>query len=241
MVFSFLYVVLRRLLELLALRRRGEAQKDIEIVVLRHQLSVLRRQVKRPVFRRADRAFMAAASRVLSRERWRSFLFRPETLLRWHRQLVARKWTRPHRPPGRPALDPEIRELILRLARENPRWGYQRIRGELLKLGIRVSATTVGTLLRRHRLGPAPRRGPTWSEFLRQQASGILACDFFTVETITLRTLYVLFSIELGTRRVHLAGTSRNPDSAWVTQQARNLAMDGRLDDVRFLIRDRDA
>src|SRR2546430_15508602 len=154
MVFSFLYVVLRRLLELLALRRRGEAQKDLEIVVLRHQLSVLRRQVKRPVFRPADRAFMAGASRVLSRERWRSFLVRPETVLRWHRQLVARKWTRPHRPPGRPALGPEIRDLILRLARENPRWGYQRIRGELLKLGIRVSATTVATLLRRHRLGP---------------------------------------------------------------------------------------
>jgi len=149
---------------------------------------------------------MAAASRVLSRERWRSFLVRPETVLRWHRQLVARKWTRPHRPPGRPALDPEIRDLILRLARENPRWGYQRIRGQLLKLGIRVSATTVATLLRRHRLGPAPRRGPTWSEFLRQQASSILACDFFTVETITLRTLYVLFFIELGTRRVHIAG-----------------------------------
>ena len=184
---------------------------------------------------------MAAASRVLSRERWRSFLVRPETVLRWHRQLVARKWTRPHRPPGRPALGPEIRDLILRLARENPRWGYQRIRGELLKLGIRVSATTVATLLRRHRLGPAPRRGPTWSEFLRQQASSILACDFFTVETITLRTLYVLFFIELGPRRVHIAGASRNPDSAWVTQQARNLSAEGQLDKVDFLIRNRDA
>ncbi len=153
---------------------------------------------------------------------------------------MARKWTRPHRPPGRPALDPEVRDLILRLARENPRWGYQRIRGELLKLGIRVSATTVATLLRRHGLGPAPRPGPTWREFLRQQASGILACDFFTVETVRLRTLYVLFFIELGTRRVHLAGASANPDSAWVTQQARNLAMEGRLNDVGFLIRDRD-
>jgi putative transposase len=240
MVFSFLYVVLQRLLELFALRRKAEADKDLEIVVLRHQLVVLRRQVKRPVFRPADRAFMAAASRVLSRDRWRSFLVRPETLLRWHRQLVARKWTRPHRPPGRPALDPEVRDLILRLARENPRWGYQRIRGELLKLEIRVSATAVATLLRRHGLGPAPRRGPTWGEFLRQQASGILACDFFTVETIRLRTLYVLFFIELGTRRVHMAGATTNPDSAWVTQQARNLAIEGRLHDVGFLIRDRD-
>jgi hypothetical protein len=156
------------------------------------------------------------------------------------RQLVARKWTRPHRPPGRPALDPEVRDLILRLARENPRWGYQRIRGELLKLEIRVSATAVATLLRRHGLGPAPRRGPTWGEFLRQQASGILACDFFTVETIRLRTLYVLFFIELGTRRVHMTGATTNPDSAWVTQQARNLAIEGRLHDVGFLIRDRD-
>ncbi len=240
-VFSFLYVVLRRLLELLALRRRGEADKDIEIVVLRHQLAVLRRQVKRPIFRPADRAFLAAASRVLTGERWHAFLVRPETLLRWHRRLVARKWTRPHRPPGRPALDPEVKDLILRLARENPRWGYQRIRGELLKLGIRVCATTVATLLRRHGLRPAPRRGPTWGEFLRQQAAGIMACDFFTVETIRLKTLYVLFFIELGTRRVHIAGATANPDSAWVTQQARNLAMDGRLGDVRFLIRDRDA
>jgi putative transposase len=241
MMLSFLYVVLQRLLELLVLRRKSEAHKDLEIVVLRHQLAVLQRQVKRPVFRPIDRAFMAAASRVLARDRWRSFLVRPETLLRWHRRLVARKWTRPHRPPGRPALDPEVRDLILRLARENPRWGYQRIRGELLKLGIRVSATTVAILLRRHGLGPAPRRGPTWGEFLRQQASGIVACDFFTVETIRLRTLYVLFFIELGTRRVHLTGATANPDSAWVTQQARNLALDGRLDKVAFLIRDRDA
>jgi putative transposase len=240
MMLSFLYVVLQRLLELLVLRRKADADKDLEIVVLRHQLAVLQRQVKRPVFRPADRAFMAAASRILSRERWRSFLVRPETLLRWHRRMVARKWTRPHRPPGRPALDSKIRDLILRLARENPRWGYQRIRGELLKLGIRVSATTVATLLRRHGLGPAPRRGPTWGEFLHQQATGILACDFFTVETLRLRTLYVLFFIELGTRRVHLAGTSRNPDSAWVTQQARNLSIDDRLDNVEFLIRDRD-
>ena len=151
-------------------------------MVLRHQLTVLRRQVKRPVFRPADRAFLAAASRLLTGKRWHAFLVRPETVLRWHRRLVARKWTsRPHRPPGRPALDPEVKDLILRLARENPRWGYQRIRGELLKLGIRVSATTVATLLRRHGLRPAPRRGPTWGEFLRQQAAGIMACDFFTV------------------------------------------------------------
>src|SRR5439155_14699613 len=236
------YVAVQRLLELLALGRKGEAERDIEIVVLRHQLAVLRRQVKQPVFRPADRAFLAAASRVLSPERWHAFLVRPETLLRWHRQLVARKRTRPHRPPGRPALDPEIRDLILRLARENPRWGYQRIRGELLKLGVRVSATTIATLLRRHGLGPAPRRGPTWSEFLRSQAAGILACDFLTVETIRLKTLYVLVWIELGTRRVHLGGATSQPNSAWVAQQARNLAMALQREESspRFVIHDRD-
>ncbi|MDP9342128.1 MAG: integrase core domain-containing protein [Actinomycetota bacterium] len=179
---------------------------------------------------------MPRASRLLPRGLWHSFIVRPETLLRWHRKLVARKWTRSHRPPGRPALDPEVRELILRLARENPRWGYMRIRGELLKLGVRVSATAIATLLRRRVLGPAPRRGPTWGEFLRSQAPGILACDFLTVETIRLKTL------ELGTRRVHLGGATPNPDSAWVTQQARNLAMalkeEGRS--PRFLIHDRD-
>ncbi len=198
--------------------------------------------MKRPIYRPSDRAFLADASRILRRDVWSAFLVRPETLLRWHRQLVRRKWTRPHRPPGRPALDLEVRELILQLGSENPRWGYMRIRGELLKLGVRVSATTIATVLRRHGLGPAPRRGPTWSEFLRSQAAGILACDFLTVETIALRTLYVLVWIELGTRRVHLGGATLNPDSAWVTQQARNLTMvlpeEGRS--LKFLIHDRD-
>src|SRR4029453_2077965 len=141
-----------------------------------------------PVYRPSDRAFFAAASRLLPREAWRSFLVCPETILRWHRRLVAGKWTRAHRPPGRPSLDPEVRELVLRLARENPRWGYMRIQGELLKLGISVSPTTIARVLRRHSLGPAPRRGPTWREFLRQEAAGVLAGDFLTVETIRLKT-----------------------------------------------------
>src|SRR5512132_1513073 len=136
------------------------AEVELGNVVLRHQLVILRQQVKRPVYRASDRAFLAASSRLLRREVWGAFLVRPETLLRWHRQLVARKWTRPHRPPGRPALDPEVREMILRLGRENPRWDYMRIRGELLKLGVRVSATTIATVLRRAGLGPAPRPGP---------------------------------------------------------------------------------
>jgi hypothetical protein len=145
---------------------------------------------------------------------------------------------------GRPPLDLAACELILRLARENRRWGCVRIQGELAKVGIRVSATTIRVLLRRHGLGPAPRRsGPTWSQFLRAQAHGILACDFFPVETVFLKTLYVLFFIELGTRRVHLAGVTAHPESAWVTQQARNLSFDHPGDRVafRFLIRDRDS
>jgi putative transposase len=175
---------------------------------------------------------LAAASRALTRSRWSSFVVRPETLLRWHRELVRKKWT--HRrtgQPGRPPIEPEVRDLIVRLGQENPRWGYQRIRGELLKLGIRIAATTVRTVLRRHGLDPAPRRaGSTWTE-----SSG------FTVETIRRKTLYVLFFIELSTRQVHVAGVTAHPDSAWVTQQARNLAIDERLSGVRFLLRDRDA
>jgi transposase InsO family protein len=179
----------------------------------------------------------------MPRGQWSSFVVRPETLLRWHRELVRRKWTYKRRGhPGRPPIDPEVGALIVRFGTENPRWGYQRIRGELLKLGIRVSATTVRTILIRHGLGPAPRRGgPTWTEFLRSQASGILACDFFTVETIRLKTLFVLFFIELSTRRVHVMGATAHPHSAWVTQQARNLAVEERLGSVRFLLRDRDA
>src|SRR6266545_4705657 len=206
---SLLYLLLRRALGLFRSDERMAAEAELEIAVLRHQVAILRRQVKRPVYRASDRAFLATASRTLRREAWDVFLVRPETLLRWHRKLVAQKWTKPHRLPGRPAVDLEVRELILRLGRENPRWGYMRIRGELLKLGVRVSATTIATVLSRAGLGPAPRRGPTWSEFLHHQAAGILACDFLTVETIRLKTLYVLVWIELRTRKVHLGGPTR--------------------------------
>jgi hypothetical protein len=175
MLASLLYLLLHRLLSLVSPSDRSDQVAQLEILVLRHQLEVLRRQVKRPVYRHRDRALLAAASRILPRERWGTFLVRPETLLRWHRSLVARKWTRPHRPPGRPAIDPEVRTLILRMARENPRWGYLRIKGELGKLGLRVSATSIATLLRREGVGPAPRRGPTWHQFLKAQAAGIRA------------------------------------------------------------------
>jgi len=225
MLASLLYLLLRRLLALGASHDRSDQAAQIEILVLRHQLEVLRRQVKRPVYRRRDRALLAAASRILPRDRWGAFLVRPETLLRWHRSLVARKWTRPHRPPGRPSIDPQVCQLILRMAHENPRWGYLRIRGELAKLGLRVSSTSIATLLRRAGVGPAPRRGPTWRQFLNAQADGILACDFFTVETAFLTTLYVLFFIEIGSRRVHSSVATRSPDTAFVTQQARNIVM----------------
>jgi transposase InsO family protein len=190
-----------------------------------------------------DRAFLAAASRALSRERWSSFLITPQTLLRWHRELVRRKWIyRRRRRPGRPPINPQARDLVLRLARENPRWGYVRIQGEPRRLGIRVGATTIRRILRSHGLGPAPRRSsPSWREFLRVQAQGIIAADFFTVETITLKTLYVLFFIELATRRVRLAGVTQNPNSAWVVQQGRNVFLEERQLPVRFLIRDRDS
>ena len=245
MVWSVLYLVLRRLIGRSGGRSSSVTSKEVEIAVLRHQLSILRRQIRRPHFRPTNRAFLAAASRLLPRDRWASFMVTPQTLLRWHRELVRRKWTyRRRKEFGRPAIDPEIREIVLRLARENPRWGYVRIQGELRKVGIRVGASTIRRVLRAQGLGLAPRRaGPTWTEFLRAQAHGILAWDFLTVETIRLKTLYVLFFIELSTRRVHLAGVTAHPDSAWVTQQARNLApsLGERKEPVRFLIHDRDS
>jgi putative transposase len=237
------YLTLCRSIQLLALLARGDAAKDLELLVLHHQLSVLRRQVPRPRLKPADRALLAAISRVLPRSRWSCFLVKPETLLRWHRRLVAGAWTYP-RGPRRPPLDEDLQALIVRLAKENPRWGSQRIKGELLRLGVQVSATAIRTTLRRHRLDPAPRRTATsWRAFLRQQAAGIVACDFFTVDTIWLRRLYVLFLIEPDTRRVYLAGVTANPDGAWVTQQARNLllALGERGRRVGFLVRDRDA
>ena len=190
----------------------------------------------------ADRAFLAALARVLPRRRRRGLIVTPQTLLRWHRELVRRKWRQPRRRPGRPAVEHRVRQLVLRFARENPRWGYPRIAGELLKLGMRVSPSTVRRLLLGAGLTPAPRRsGPSWRDFLRQQAASMIACDFFTVETISLRRFYVLFFIELESRRVHLAGCTTNPTGGWVTQQARNLSFTGLLERMRFLIHDRDS
>ncbi len=242
MLVSFCYVLLRWLLEFVVLRLRPEELKDLEIVVLRHELAILRRNTRRPAITAVDRLFLSATSRLLPRACWRSFIVTPATLLRWHRRLVAKRWTVGRRV-GRPPMQREIRDLVLRLARENSRWGYPRIVGELKGLGITVSATTVRTWLRAAGLGPAGKRGKTtWREFIRAHRQSLLAVDFFTVETIWLQRLYVLFFIELGSRRVRVAGCTANPSAAWVVQQARQLSwtVAERGEPLRFLIRDRD-
>lgn len=244
MLVSVVYIVFCRLLELVVLRSRGERSKELEILVLRHELSILRRQVRQPRFEPHDRLVLAALSRVLPRRGWSVFLVRPETLLSWHRRLVSRRWTYPHRKPGRPAIASDVRHLIVRLARENPSWGYLRIVGELRKLGITVSATSVRNILVKAGLSPAPQRHrQSWRSFLRAHGESILACDFFTVDTIRLRRLSVLVFLSVGSRRIEYVACTSKPNTAWMLQQARNLLMD--LDDhgrqVRFLLHDRDA
>ena len=221
---SVCYVPFQRVLQLVLLLFRSTEFKELEIVVLWHELAVMRRQVRRPTLLATDRMLLAAASRLLPRVRWSSFLVTPTTLLSWYRRLVANRWTYA-RHPGRPPIGRGVRAVIVRLARENPRWGYQRIVGELKGLGVVVSPTTVRKILREHHRGPAGTRGgPSWREFLRGQANSVIAVAFFTVDTVWLQRLFVLFFIEVGSRRVHLAGCSARPDGAWVTQQARQVA-----------------
>jgi putative transposase len=238
MLFALLYAVLRRVIG--SGPPSADRELEIEVVVLRYQVKVLSRKVGRPKLRRIDKAFLAACSRVVPRHRWGSFIVAPSTLLRWHRELVRRKWTYKQKRVGRPPIDPALASLICRMGRENPRWGYMRIKGECRKLGVSVAATTVKKVLRAAGLEPAPRRdGPSWNEFLRAQAQAVWACDFFTIETAFLRTLYVLFFIEVGTRRLHVhldsqpfrgvrRSTGEEPCDGWCARR------------VAFLIRDRD-
>ncbi len=242
------YLILLRVLGWLALLTRSDVAKNAEILVLRHQVAVLRRQVKSPRLFWADRALLSGLARLLPaahRQRLR-LIVSPRTLLRWHAQLVKWHWTFPHRRPGRPRTAATIRSLVLQMARENPLWGYRRIAGELVGLGHRVAPSTVWAILKAAGIVPAPRRaGPSWAQFLNAQAKTIVAIDFFHVDTAFLCRLYVLFLIEHGTRRVHLVGVTAHPTGAWVVQQARNLLMDLQertsADAWKFLIRDRDA
>jgi putative transposase len=243
MALSFLYLAFTRILRVVRLSRRDGDQLAIEVVMLRHEVAVLRRQVARPALQPSDRALLAGLARLLGRRRRGAFFVQPETLLRWHRDLVRRKWTNARRP-GRPSIPAGTVAIILRLARENPTWGYRRIQGELATMGVVLAPSCVWTILRRYGIDPSPMgSGPTWSEFLSSQASSMLACDFFSVDTVLLKRLYVLFFIELDTRRVYVTGVTTHPIGCWVVQQARNLtmAMEDRAHPVKFVIRDRDA
>jgi putative transposase len=245
-VLSLVYRLVRCLFGLLAVLVRSDLSKDAELLVLRHENQVLRRQLSgRLRWEHADRLWLTALSRLVGRRRWaKVFPVTPATILRWHRDLVARKWDyTSRRRPGRPSTGPSVKALVVRMARENPSWRHRRIQGELARLGHAIAASTVWEILHAAGVDPAPRRsGPTWREFLAAQAHAIIACDFLVVETVLLKRLRVLVFIEHGTRRLHLAGVTARPTGGWAVQQARNLAMDpgGRLGTLRFLIHDRD-
>jgi putative transposase len=226
---KIVYLFMRWLFGLAVLVIRSDRAKDAELLVLRHENAVLRRNVGRVRYDPADRAWFAALTRFIPRRRWAEiFPVTPATLLAWNRRLAARKYdTSRRRRPGRPATVRSIARLTVRLAHENPLWGYRRIDGELTKLGVSVAASTVYEILRAASIDPAPRRdGPTWRQFLHAQAAGILAADFLHIDTVALTRLYVLVFIEHGTRRIHIGGVTAHPTGQWTVQQARNLALD---------------
>jgi putative transposase len=211
-----LYLIFCRVLSWLVLLTRTTAAKNAEILILRHEVALLRRQNPRPRLSWPDRAVLAGLIRLLPKPLQALRLVTPATVLIWHRRLVARKWTYPNRG-NRPSVNRDLADLIERLAEENPTWGYVRIQGELRKLGHYISRATIQRLLRGQRIPPARQRAQTsWRRFLRIQADTMLACDFLHVDcAVTLRRVYVLFVIEIGTRYVHVLGTTTNPDGSW--------------------------
>jgi putative transposase len=247
MCLQFVFLLITRVAAGLRLSRREEMWKTAEILILRHQLAVLqRRQPRRPKLDWADRALLAALLGVIPKARRQGLrlLITPDTIVRWHRDIVRRRQAARSRRGrnGRPATRQSIRALVRRLARENPGWGYRRIHGELAGLGVKVAASTVWEILRASGIDPAPRRtGLTWPQFLRSQAEAILACDFLTVDLPGGTQAYVLAVIEHATRRIRILGLTVHPTGEWTAQQARNLLMDldGQADRVKFMIRDR--
>ncbi len=245
MLGSLVYSLLRALLDVLATNHVDQARLQAEVLALRRQVQVLERQIKRVRWTPGDRMLMAALRDRLPQSAWAGLLLRPETVLGWHRAMVRRKWAAYLRRPrrGRPRTSTECRQLIVRMAKENPGWGYFRIKGELRKLGHTVAATTIRSVLLRAGIPPSGRRAKlSWKQFLAAQAQSLVVADFLSVDTIFFKRLYVLIYMHLATRRVLLSACTANPNEAWMAQQARNLAWTLEEEGIKLktVIHDRD-